>query len=862
MAMEDQPYLPEASNGTGCVKGKKKPVSRKKKESENRAKKKPEATSVNEEQAAGRSDGPGIKVLEFDHCVENHFKAIDTMAELCGDREDGVGEIDERDIQRFSSSTIFLREWRYYNYEPKTVKFASDSRGPEDKDADISVNLPQFSSAAFLKNGAPPEAATSLDFRNFVMYVGGPIWALDWCPQDHERTDSLIKCEYIAVSAHPPCSSYHKMGIPLTGRGMVQIWCVVHGTESHEAEPTKNSVASSNLSSQPRKPRGRPPGRKKNEASNLPSQPKRPRGRPKKKQESNDNSVERSTLQEVPTCNSDDEVLAQKKRMRRKVETKNHVDDVGTLALTENRENESNAINLQANENVISEYSGEDTLLCNNVSENAGLDPSSIFSIPESVALPRVVLCLAHNGKVAWDLKWKPTNACDAKCKHRMGYLALLLGNGSLEVWEVPFPHVMRAIYSKCNGEGTDPRFVKLKPTFRCSMLRSANKQSIPLTVEWSSTPPYDYLLAGCHDGTVALWKFSANSPCEDTRPLLRFSADTVPIRGVAWAPNDSDPECENVILTAGHGGLKFWDLRDPFRPLWDLHPAPRIIYSLDWLSDPRCTILSFDDGTLRLLSLPKAACDVPVTGKPFTRVKQKGLHTYCCTSTAIWSVQVSRQTGMVAYCGADGTVVRFQLTTKAVVKENSRNRTPQFVCDYFTEEQSTITIHTPELDVPFPLKKMSNRPDPPPLSMRAILSEIQSNEGNHKTAAASLSENGTLAPCFDDDFNVESGSEDTPTSINKKSKTQSKCKKKGEKDNQESECSDEANDVPTNNGGAPGSGDSPENLPPKSVAVHRVRWNMNTGSERWLCYGGAAGLLRCQEILLSALDKKLMMKK
>ncbi|KAG6596560.1 General transcription factor 3C polypeptide 2, partial [Cucurbita argyrosperma subsp. sororia] len=669
------------------------------------------------------------------------------MAELCGDREDGVGEIDESDIQRFSSSTIFLREWRYYNYEPKTVKFASDSRGPEDKDADISVNLPQFSSAAFLKNGATPEASTSMDFRNFVMYVGGPIWALDWCPQDHERTDSLIKCEYIAVSAHPPCSSYHKMGIPLTGR--------------------------------------------------------------------------------------------------------------------ENRENESNAINLQANENVISEYSGEDTLLCNNVSENAGLDPSSIeFSIPESVALPRVVLCLAHNGKVAWDLKWKPTNACDAKCKHRMGYLAVLLGNGSLEVWEVPFPHVMRAIYSKCNGEGTDPRFVKLNPTFRCSMLRSANKQSIPLTVEWSSTPPYDYLLAGCHDGTVALWKFSANSPCEDTRPLLRFSADTVPIRGVAWAPNDSDPECENVILTAGHGGLKFWDLRDPFRPLWDLHPAPRIIYSLDWLSDPSCAILSFDDGTLRLLSLPKAACDVPVTGKPFTRVKQKGLHTYCCTSTAIWSVQVSRQTGMVAYCGADGTVVRFQLTTKAVVKENSRNRTPQFVCDYFTEEQSTITIHTPELDVPFPLKKMSNRPDPPPLSMRAILSEIQSNEGNHKTAAASLSENGTLAPCSDDDFNVESGSEDTPTPINKKSKTQSKCKKKGEKDNQESECSDEANDVPTNNGGAPGSGDSPENLPPKSVAVHRVRWNMNTGSERWLCYGGAAGLLRCQEILLSALDKKLMMKK
>jgi hypothetical protein len=27
------------------------------------------------------------------------------------------------------------------------------------------------------------------------------------------------------------------------------------------------------------------------------------------------------------------------------------------------------------------------------------------------------------------------------------------------------------------------------------------------------------------------------------------------------------------------------------------------------------------------------------------------------------------------------------------------------------------------------------------------------------------------------------------------------------------------------------------------------VRWNMNKGSERWLCYGGAAGIIRCQRI-------------
>ncbi|XP_022934486.1 uncharacterized protein LOC111441649 isoform X2 [Cucurbita moschata] len=869
--MEELPHQAEASMGTSCKKGKKKSVSLE--EPQKRAKKKGGATSVNEVQPTGRLDDSRVKVSEFDHCVENHFRAIDAIAELYGEAENGEGGVDESDFQRFSSSTTFLREWKFYNYEPKTVKFTSDSRVPEGKDADITMELPQFSSAAVLKNGAPPGATASLDFRNFIMHVGGPVWAIDWCPLVHERTDSLIKCEFIAVSAHPPGSSYHTMGIPLSGRGMVQIWCLVHGTESHESETTSATECKDSDLSQPKRPRGRPPGRKKNGASALPSQPKRPRGRPKKKQEepnddnkvasyqlvqplsveypdvssnlleiddvshnsekpvSLENSVERgsSTIEEISTCNSEDEVPVQKRRVRRNADTKNHVDDVGTL--------------------------------CKNISEKAILDTGSTgFSIPETVALPRLVLCLAHNGKVAWDLKWKPTNARTTKCKQRMGYLAVLLGNGSLEVWEVPFPHVVKAIYSKLNGEGTDPRFVKLKPTFRCSMLRSADTQSIPLTVEWSPTPPYDYLLAGCHDGTVALWKFSASSTAEDTRPLLRFSADTVPIRAVAWAPSESEPESENVILIASHGGIKFWDLRDPFRPLWDLHPAPRIIYSLDWLPNPRCVFLSFDDGTLRLLSLLKAAYDVPVTGQPFTAIKQKGLHTYCCSPFAIWSIQVSRQTGMVAYCGADGAVVRFQLTTKAVDKENSRNRTPHFVCEYLTEEQSIITIHSPASDVPIPLKKLSNKSEQP-LSMRAILSDsMQPNEGNDKSATTSALENES-ALCYDDDVDVESGSEDTPMSIQNKNQTQSKSKKKGVV-NQELEHSHEPSDSQTDDDVVPGLGEHFENFPPKSVALHRLRWNMNIGSERWLSYGGAAGILRCQEIVLSALDKKLMAKK
>lgn len=54
-------------------------------------------------------------------------------------------------------------------------------------------------------------------------------------------------------------------------------------------------------------------------------------------------------------------------------------------------------------------------------------------SISVDVALPRLVMGLAHNGKVAWDVKWRPSDS-RVIYKHVMGHLAVLLGNGALEV--------------------------------------------------------------------------------------------------------------------------------------------------------------------------------------------------------------------------------------------------------------------------------------------------------------------------------------------------------------------------------------------------------------------------------------------
>lgn len=75
---------------------------------------------------------------------------------------------------------------------------------------------------------------------------------------------------------------------------------------------------------------------------------------------------------------------------------------------------------------------------CSTDSMNQDADISSISSsansFPVDVALPRMMLCLAHNGKVAWDVKWQPVTTCFPESRNTLGYLAVLLGSGALEV--------------------------------------------------------------------------------------------------------------------------------------------------------------------------------------------------------------------------------------------------------------------------------------------------------------------------------------------------------------------------------------------------------------------------------------------
>lgn len=974
-----------------------------------KTKNKEKAKKVTEEAVANNGgDAIAVRISPFDYSVENFFRDMDTIARLCEKERDDAA-IDQSEIQTMSSSVTFLREWRDFKYPSRNIKFAY---GLESSDCSegryvSTINLPPFSSASIPEHDLQKEQigeAISQERRDFVMNVGGPVWALDWCPQIHEKPDSSIKCEFIAVAAHPPGSSYHKIGAPLTGRGVIQIWCLLN-IRGHDDKSTKKKQlkgrpkinptvvddmnfdkkdeGTNDKSAQIKRPRGRPrknptvvgiddvnceiqyipalasqfpenstdfhtpDGNHENNEDILPkkgggtndklTQIKRPRGRPRKNStvvavdDMNCESQTKSACDvqvaqnstEFPASdgnheNNEEILLITYKRKRgakknRKINEKSALikrprrntksNSKGVTPDAPNCANESMPFDVQVAEdsaeflspdavhdncNTITTLVKSSGIKINHTEGRYGQDinqplqyeneanhrphfsselegPPATCSIQEDATLPRLVSCLAHNGKVAWDVKWRPTNISDSSCKHRMGHLAVLLGNGSLEVWEVPLPHVLRAIYM--HREGTDPRFIKLEPVFKCSMLKRAGIQSIPLTVEWSTMPPHDYLLAGCHDGTVALWKFCTNSSskCDDTKPVLCFGGDTVPIRTVAWAPFEGDPESSNIIATAGHEGLKFWDLRNPFRPLRSLHPAPRIIYSLDWLSEPSCIIMSLEDGTIRTISLVKAANDCPVTGETYNGKKQPGLQGSLSSSFAIWSVQVSRITGMVAYCGTDGTVVRFQLTTKSVESDFSRTRSRRFLCGSVTEEDSTIIINTPVSNAPFMWKKPPDRGRYAE-SFRDLLSKTNaSKSANNQMAETPNSDSQTLAIGAGENACLEPESEEALCSVKQPKRPKlTSCSKKKPEESLALVCQDD--DVSPITPGADEEksefGNMPEVFPPKMAALHRVRWNMNKGSEKWLCFGGASGLVRCQEIVYSDIDKRFAKRK
>ncbi|GKA37749.1 hypothetical protein Tco_0724314 [Tanacetum coccineum] len=134
------------------------------------------------------SPGNEIRVAKFDYSLENYFKVMNKMLKISGEEYDSSqfylnqSEI----IQRMSSSAEFIRDWRHFFSKPQAIRFACQSDTSERKVITKGIKLSQFSSAAFPKDISDGNKASSHLSEDFVMYVGGPVWALDWCPRVHQ----------------------------------------------------------------------------------------------------------------------------------------------------------------------------------------------------------------------------------------------------------------------------------------------------------------------------------------------------------------------------------------------------------------------------------------------------------------------------------------------------------------------------------------------------------------------------------------------------------------------------------------------------------------------------------------------------
>ena len=53
-------------------------------------------------------NGDRVMVSKFDYCVDNYFKAIETISKLCGEDDEDYA-LQQTEIQRLSASLTFLR---------------------------------------------------------------------------------------------------------------------------------------------------------------------------------------------------------------------------------------------------------------------------------------------------------------------------------------------------------------------------------------------------------------------------------------------------------------------------------------------------------------------------------------------------------------------------------------------------------------------------------------------------------------------------------------------------------------------------------------------------------------------------------
>jgi len=366
---------------------------------------------------------------------------------------------------------------------------------------------------------------------------------------------------------------------------------------------------------------------------------------------------------------------------------------------------------------------------------------------------------ILHEGKITWDLAWHPHPHALGIHKDAEGALAMALGDGTVEVHEIPPAGWMAE-------QGS--------PGVRRIVARTeALKSDRPCSVSWNPAFP-EQLLVGCWNGHVSLLVLvtdceeEANDADQEAAPLpllqdadaevsvqvakkrrltrasamqversspqgkcvsvgkqpkptgeagglwaekkwsgpkrafqltLRIQADDCPLRKVCWAPFEFSEE-HMLFATVGHSSmLKFWDLRDPFAPQVEMRVSREWVLDMEWSpTRPRNIVMCVEDGSIRVVNLLHV---FPMSAKEraVRTDKQPGRRT-------LWSASVSPLHGLLAFGGEDGEIVVGHIP----MNEDKRKNLPLYKCAQHSFCPSSQTFKVLEGMRQEPLPKQSQR--------------------------------------------------------------------------------------------------------------------------------------------------------
>ena len=61
-----------------------------------------------------------------------------------------------------------------------------------------------------------------------IFNPGGPVWSMAWAPFGDEPSNGV---QYVAMAAYRTLDETHRMDIPITHKGLIQLWSVAIGDQ-------------------------------------------------------------------------------------------------------------------------------------------------------------------------------------------------------------------------------------------------------------------------------------------------------------------------------------------------------------------------------------------------------------------------------------------------------------------------------------------------------------------------------------------------------------------------------------------------------------------------------------------------------